>query len=80
MTNQWEGREQGGNDDGNYVLYLQAKMERLVNEVRTLKSKAAHAGGKRGNLRKLRITYKWTEDNIDISEQVIKFCSKYLFS
>ena len=45
MTNQWEGREQGGNDDGNYVLYLQAKMERLVNEVRTLKSKAAHAGG-----------------------------------
>ena len=68
MTNEWGGRERGGNDDGNYVHYLETKMNKLVDEV----------GGERGNLRKLRITYKWTEDNIDISKQVIKFCSEYL--
>ena len=30
MTSERGGKERGGNDDGNYVLYLQAKMERLV--------------------------------------------------
>ena len=79
MTSERGGKERGGNDDGNYVRYLETKMNKLVDEVRILKSKAAHMGGKRGNLRELRITYKWTEDDIDISEQVIKFCSEYLF-
>lgn len=79
MTNKRGGTERGGNDDGNYVRYLETKMNKLVNDMRTLKLKAVHAGGKRGNLRELRITYKWTKDNIDISEQVIKFCSEYLF-
>ena len=79
MTNEREGSERGGNNVGNYVRYLESKMRKMVDEMRTLKSKAAHAGGKRGNLRELRITYKWTEDDIDVSEQVIKFCSEYLF-
>ena len=53
MTSERGGRERGGNDDGNYVRYLETKMNKLVDEVRTLKSKAAHMGGKRvtyGNL------------------------------
>lgn len=79
MTSERGERERGGNDDGRYIRYLETKMNKMVDEMRTLKSKAAHAGGKRGNLRELRTTYKWTEDDIDISEQVIKFCSEYLF-
>ena len=40
---------------------------------------AAYGGGRRGSLRELRVTYRWTEDDLDCSEQVMKFCGEYLF-
>jgi len=73
-------RQQGAtNEDDNYVVYLKGQVEKLSNEVRTLKSRAAYGGGRRGSLRELRVTYKWTEDDLDCSEQVMKFCGEYLF-
>jgi len=68
-----------GKDTNDYVRYLEGKVEKLVKEVRKLKSEAAHAGGRRGNLREMRVTYKWTEEDLDCSEKVMKFCSEYLF-
>ena len=60
------------NNNG-YVTFLKNKVNKLVSEVRVLKSRVAHEGGRRSNLRDLRLTYKWTEDDIDISEQVLKY-------
>ena len=51
----------------------------MTSEVRTLKSRVAYSGGRRGSLKELRLTYKWTEDDMDISEQVLKFATEYLF-
>jgi hypothetical protein len=66
------------NNNG-YVAYLKNKVDALTSEVRTLKSRVAHSGGRRGSLKELRLTYKWTEDDMDISEQVLKFATEYLF-
>ena len=79
MTRQREVTNRGGTDDENYVLYLEGKLDKLVGEVRKLKSEAKRAGGRKGNLREMRITYKWTEADIDCSETVMQFCSEYLF-
>ena len=51
----------------------------MSNEVTTLKSRAAYSGGRRGSLREPRVTYRWTEDDLDCSEDVMKFCGEYLF-
>ena len=67
------------NEDDNYVVYLKGQVEKLSNEVTTLKSRAAYGGGRRGSLRELRVTYRWTEDDLDCSEDVMKFCGEYLF-
>jgi hypothetical protein len=75
MTN----RRQVEADGEEYIAYLEGKVNKLTNEVRTWKSRVAHVGGKRGSLRELRLTYNWTEDDLDVSEQVMKFCSEYLF-
>lgn len=73
-------RQQGvTNEDDNYVVYLKGQVEKLLNEVRTLKSRTAYGGGRRGSLRELRVTYRWTEDDLDYSEDVMKFCGEYLF-
>ena len=73
-------RQQGvTNEDDNYVVYLKGQVEKLSNEVRTLKSRTAYGGGRRGSLRELRVTYNWTEDDLDCSEDVMKFCGEYLF-
>jgi len=76
MTSQRRG---DGSDNNGYVTFLKNKVNKLVSEVRVLKSRVAHEGGRRSNLRDLRLTYKWTEDDIDISEQVLKFSNEYLF-
>ena len=39
MTSQ----HQGDADDDEYVVFLEGKVDKLVNEVRTLKSRAAHS-------------------------------------
>lgn len=66
-------------NEDNYVDFLKKQVDKLTNEVRTLKSRAAYGGGRRGSLRELRTTYKWSEDDLDCSEQVMRFCSEYLF-
>ena len=66
-------------EEDNYVVFLKEQVEKLSNEVRTLKSRAAYGGGRRGSLRELQTTYKWSEDDLDCSEQVMKLCSEYLF-
>jgi hypothetical protein len=66
-------------DNNGYVTYLKNKVDALMSEVRTLKSRIAHSGGRRGSLKELRLTYKWTEDDINISKQVLKFTTEYLF-
>ena len=66
-------------DNNSYVSYLKNKVDALTSEVRTLKSRVAHSGGRRGSLKELRSTYKWTDDDMDISEQVLKFSTEYLF-
>jgi hypothetical protein len=76
MTSQHQGDE---SDNNRYVTFLKNKVNKLVSEVRVLKMRVAHEGGRRTNLRDLRLTYKWTEDDIDISEQVLKFSTEYLF-
>lgn len=79
MAHQPQVNQRGGNDEEDYVLYLEEKINKLVTEVRKLKSEAAHAGGRKGNLREMRLTYRWTEEDIDCSEKVMKFCAEYLF-
>jgi hypothetical protein len=48
--------QQGVSEEDDYVIYLKGQVDKLANEVRTLKSRAAYGGGRRGSLRELRVT------------------------
>ena len=79
MAPQQQVTQHRGSDGENYVVYLEGKLNKLVTKVRKLKLEAAYEGGRRGNLWEMRLTYRWTKEDIDCSEKVMNFCTEYLF-
>lgn len=63
-------------DNVDYITQLENKVQELRNEVRRLKSD--NRGGK-SSKDELRKTYRWTEDDLMFSDQVIRFSKEYLF-